>query len=95
MATIPKKVHERLVAGLKRYQPILAAAKARDVGEADTVTIIKDMLADVFGYLSAAGCDIAQGYFIGRPMPGEQLAAWREVWQQRWHDGEFDPVRGA
>jgi len=50
MAAIPKKVAERLVAGLKRYQPILAAAKARDVGEADTVTIIKDMLADVFGY---------------------------------------------
>jgi hypothetical protein len=46
----PKKVSERLVAGVKRYQPILAAAKARDVGEADTVTIIKDMLADVFGY---------------------------------------------
>ena len=35
---------------LKRYQPILAAAKARDVGETDTVTIIKDMLADIFGY---------------------------------------------
>ena len=50
MATIPKKVAERLVSGLKRYQPILAAAKARDVGETDTVTIIKDMLADVFGY---------------------------------------------
>lgn len=47
---IPKKVAERLVAGIKRYQPILASAKARDVGEADTVTIIKDMLADVFGY---------------------------------------------
>jgi hypothetical protein len=51
MAAIPKKVAERLVVGLKRYQPILAAAIARDVGEADTVTIIKDMLADVFGYL--------------------------------------------
>jgi hypothetical protein len=50
MAAIPKKVSERLVSGIKRYQPILAAAKARDVGEADTVTIIKDMLADVFGY---------------------------------------------
>jgi hypothetical protein len=50
MASIPKKVAERLVAGVKRYQPILASAKARDVGEADTVTIIKDMLADVFGY---------------------------------------------
>lgn len=50
MASVPKKVAERLVAGIKRYQPILAAAKARDVGEADTVTIIKDMLADIFGY---------------------------------------------
>lgn len=50
MALIPKKVAERLVAGIKRYQPILAAAKARDVGEADTVTIIKDMLSDIFGY---------------------------------------------
>ena len=50
MATVPKKVSERLVAGLKRYQPILAGAKARDVGETDTVTIVKDMLADIFGY---------------------------------------------
>lgn len=50
MASVPKKVEERLVASIKRYQPILAAARARDVGEADTVTIVKDMLADVFGY---------------------------------------------
>ena len=50
MASIPKKVAERLVIGIKRFQPILAAARARDVGEADTVTIIKDMLSDVFGY---------------------------------------------
>ncbi len=50
MASIPKKVTERLVSGIKKYQPILAAAKARDVGEADTVTIIKDILTDVFGY---------------------------------------------
>lgn len=50
MPSIPKKVSERLITGIKRYQPILAAAKARDVGETDTVTIIKDMLADVFGY---------------------------------------------
>lgn len=50
MTAVPKKVAERLVTGIKRYQPILSAAKARDVGEADTVTIVKDMLADVFGY---------------------------------------------
>lgn len=50
MVAVPKKVAERLIAGIKRYQPVLQNAKARDVGEADTVTIIKDMLADVFGY---------------------------------------------
>lgn len=50
MPSIPKRVAERLITGVKRFQPVLTAAKARDVGEADTVTIIKDMLADVFGY---------------------------------------------
>jgi predicted type IV restriction endonuclease len=50
MANIPKRVADRLVAGIKRYQPILASAKSRDIGEADTVTIVKDLLADVFGY---------------------------------------------
>jgi len=50
MARIPTKVSDRITAGIKRYQPILASAKSRDVGESDTVTIITDMLADVFGY---------------------------------------------
>lgn len=47
---VPKRVAARLAAGIKQFQPILAAAKTRDVGETDTVTIVKDMLADVFGY---------------------------------------------
>ncbi len=50
MPNVSKKVAERLVAGIKQFQPILQAAKSRDVNEADTVTIIKDMLASVFGY---------------------------------------------
>jgi hypothetical protein len=50
MATISNKVKDRLTTGLKRFQPILAAAQARDVNESDTVTIIKDVLAEVFGY---------------------------------------------
>ena len=50
MATIPKKVRDRLIQGLKTFRPVLENAKVRDVNEADTVTIVKDMLADVFGY---------------------------------------------
>lgn len=47
---IAKKVHDRLVAGLKRYQPIVCKLAERDISEADTVTVIKDMLTDIFGY---------------------------------------------
>src|SRR5579862_8047689 len=50
MASIPNKITDRLVAGIKRFQPILSAAKARDAGEADTVTIVINMLGDIFGY---------------------------------------------
>jgi hypothetical protein len=50
MASLPKKVSERLVAGIKRFQPIISSAKARDLGEADTVSVVKDMLGEVFGY---------------------------------------------
>ena len=50
MAKLPSKIADRINAGIKRFQPILAAAKSRDVGESDTVTIIVDMLAEVFGY---------------------------------------------
>jgi hypothetical protein len=52
MATIkiPKKTQDRLVAGLKKYQPIVGKLRERDISEADTVTVIKDMLTDIFGY---------------------------------------------
>lgn len=50
MANIPSRVASRLVSGIKKFQPILAAARTRDVGESDTVTIINDMLGDIFGY---------------------------------------------
>ena len=48
--TIPKRVSDRLVRGITKFQQVLQIAKDRDVNESDTVSIIKDMLADVFGY---------------------------------------------
>ncbi|MEH2570648.1 type I restriction enzyme HsdR N-terminal domain-containing protein [Bradyrhizobium sp. AZCC 2289] len=47
---VSAKVASRISAQLKKYQPVLKAAKQRDISEADTVTIIKDILADVLGY---------------------------------------------
>lgn len=34
-------------------------------------------------YLREHGCDLAQGYFIGRPMPGADLPAWLRTWRER------------
>lgn len=50
MANLPKKAGERITAGLKKFQPILAAAKTRDINESDTVVIVTDMLQEIFGY---------------------------------------------
>jgi len=50
MIVIPKKVVERYVNTIKRFQPVIQSAKTRDVNESDTVIIITDMLAEVFGY---------------------------------------------
>ncbi|MBM4277266.1 MAG: restriction endonuclease subunit R [Deltaproteobacteria bacterium] len=50
MAQVPVRVADRLIAGIKRFQPILASAKARDVNESDTVILVTDMLSEVFGY---------------------------------------------
>lgn len=50
MANVPAKVAKRIPEALRRFQPVLENARARDVNESDTVTIIADMLSDVFGY---------------------------------------------
>lgn len=47
---IPKRVSERLAKSVSNFQKVLEAAKHRDVNESDTVTIVTDMLANVFGY---------------------------------------------
>jgi hypothetical protein len=50
MQNSSKKVSDRLVDGIKRFQKILSDSKARDDGEADTVRIVTEMMTDIFGY---------------------------------------------
>jgi hypothetical protein len=46
----PKRVVDRIVKSASKFQKILQDAKNRDVGESDTVSIVKDMLDEIFGY---------------------------------------------
>ncbi len=50
MSNIPAVVLKRLSATVPKFKKILANAKERDVNESDTVTIITDMLEEVFGF---------------------------------------------
>ena len=50
MANIPKKVVERFVKSVPKFQKVLQIAKDRDVNETDTVAVLNDILGEVFGY---------------------------------------------
>lgn len=50
MANIPSKISDRFVKQVGKYQKILKKASDNDINEADTVTIIVDILSDIFGY---------------------------------------------
>ena len=47
---VPKRVADRIKLGLRTFRRILEDARNADRSEQDTVTIVTDMLADIFGY---------------------------------------------
>ena len=70
MNKLPKKFVERVSANLRKYQRVAETQQKADSAEADTVTLVKDILADVFGYdkydeltsehqIKATYCDLA------------------------------------
>lgn len=61
---ISKRIEEQLIAGLKKFKPLIVSARAKDVNEADTVTLVRDMLAELFGYDRYA--EITGEYAINR-----------------------------
>jgi predicted signal transduction protein with EAL and GGDEF domain len=41
------------------------------------------ILQSAWTLLREIGCDVAQGRFVGRPMPGDGLRAWLADWQSK------------
>ncbi|MHC4600366.1 MAG: type I restriction enzyme HsdR N-terminal domain-containing protein [Planctomycetota bacterium] len=50
MAFIPKSVIDRAIQEVGKFQKVLEAAKDRAIPKAGTVTLVSDILAEVFGY---------------------------------------------
>jgi len=55
---------------------------ARQLGMQTVAEGVED-LAD-WNFLRQQGCDLAQGYFVARPMPAGDLRAWWVDWQVRF-----------
>ncbi len=52
---------------------------AHGLGLTATAEGVED--ASALAYLIEVGCDHAQGYHLGRPVPGAEIAAWRSAWR--------------
>jgi len=50
MASVPTVTSKRIIATVPKFRKVLAQARERDVNESDTVTIITDILEEVFGF---------------------------------------------
>jgi len=50
MVKIPKRVSDRFIKSVGKFQKVLKIAKDRDVNESDTVSIVSDIIAEVLGY---------------------------------------------
>ncbi|MBZ0093512.1 MAG: EAL domain-containing response regulator [Sulfuricellaceae bacterium] len=54
---------------------------ARQLGMKTVAEGVEDL--DDWAFLRAAGCDIAQGYFIAKPMPAAEVMGWLSTWESR------------
>ena len=54
---------------------------ARQLGLKSVAEGVEDL--DDWQFLRASGCDVAQGYFIAKPMPADALPQWLEDWAAR------------
>lgn len=46
-------------------------------------------------FVRNSSCDLAQGYFIARPMPADEIPAWIDAWQGQLADLMAAPERGT
>jgi len=50
MGNVPTAVAKRLITAVPKFKKVLTSARERDINESDTVTIVTDMLDEIFGF---------------------------------------------
>jgi len=73
------KIDRRFVAGIRSSGADLAIVRAiLQLGHALELRVVAEGVedAETWSALYAMGCDVIQGYHLGRPMPAEDVPAW-------------------
>jgi EAL domain-containing protein (putative c-di-GMP-specific phosphodiesterase class I) len=77
------KIDRKMLVGAARHAPVRTALK--DTLEIARVLSLRSVAEGVetreeWDLVNELSCDMAQGYLIARPMAGEDLIAWHQVW---------------
>lgn len=80
------KVDRSFVHGAYRNSALRAILEAslgmaRQLGMQTVAEGLEDR--EDWDFLKASGCDVAQGYFIAKPMPGSDVLGWIAAWEVR------------
>jgi EAL domain-containing protein (putative c-di-GMP-specific phosphodiesterase class I)/ActR/RegA family two-component response regulator len=78
------KVDRSFVMQAQRSQESRTVIKSIiDLGHSLGLLVVAEGVEDIatFNYLKDLGCDLAQGYFIARPMTGAAACQWLEEWK--------------
>ncbi|MDD3370822.1 MAG: EAL domain-containing response regulator [Alphaproteobacteria bacterium] len=56
-----------------------------DLGHNIGLRVIAEGIEDerAWDLMREKGCDLAQGYFVGHPMPAQELATWMDAWRNK------------
>lgn len=72
-------VHRASSDGMVRAKYEACLSIARQLGMEVVAEGVEDR--DDWDFLRRSGCDLAQGYFIAKPMPATSLPGWKQEWQ--------------
>ena len=87
------KIDKSFVMGMAQDQSAATIVRSTiDLAHNLGLEVVAEGVEDVATYnlLKQLGCDEAQGYFIGRPMPLAEFGAWRSKWVLRIADNRRD-----
>lgn len=77
------KIDRKMLVGATRRAPVRTAlTESLEIARALSLKSVAEGVEtrEEWDLVNELGCDMAQGYLIARPMAGEDLIAWHQVW---------------